>query len=71
MERENVIEKFIERVEYELDELSFDIRETGMTDFAQGEAYGFIICLEILQPLLPKPRTLLNYDIEDKYKEWL
>jgi len=71
MKKENIIEKFIERIKYELDELMLDINESCMTDFAQGEGYGYIISLEMLKSLLPKPSSLLDYDIENKYKDIL
>jgi len=71
MGHENIIEKFIEQVEYELGELTFDIRKTGMTEFAQGEGYGYIISLEMLKSLLPESSTLIDYDIENKYKDIL
>jgi len=71
MGHENIIEKFIERIEYELDELMVDICEFGMTDFVQGEGYGYIICLEILKSLLPELSEILDYDIENKYKDIL
>jgi len=68
MKKENIIEKFIELIEYELDELMLDINESGMTDFARGEGYGFVICLEIAKLVLSKSSSLLDYDIETKYK---
>lgn len=68
---EVIIAKFICRIECELDGLVSDMREFGMTAFVQGEGYGYITCLEILQSLMPKPNTLLNYDIEAKYRDIL
>lgn len=71
MKNEEIIMEFINLVEYELDELMLDINESGMTDFLRGEGYGFIVCLEMLKLLLSESASLLNYDIEDKYKKIL
>lgn len=67
-EPEKIIAELVSFIEDALGELISDMRECGMTDFGQGEGYGYIICLERLKDLLPKSDTLLNYNIEEKYE---
>jgi len=71
MEVKEIITKMKELIENELDDLMSDICERGMIDFAQGEGYGYIISPEMLKSLLPESSTLIDYDIEGKYKDIL